>query len=165
VAQTEELEYPPVLAEREIDRLLRDQARAAGHDVEHFVEQLNKPAQEIRDTLRPTAEERVRRSLALTALAEAEQIMVEPAEVDAEIEGIVNSSGAQASQMRQLFQSPGGREAIERSILTRKTSDGLVEIVSGPKRAAKAAAKRTGKQAAAGKRKPKAVQAAEEERT
>ena len=97
----------------------------------------------------------MRRSLTLTALAEAEQIMVEPAEVDAEIERIVNSSGAQAPQMRQLFQSPGGREAIERSILTRKTSDRLVEIVSGPKR--------TAKRATARKRRPKAVQATEEE--
>jgi len=159
VAQVQEMEYPPVLLEREIDRLLRDEARAGGHDVDHYVEQLNKPVQEIRDALRPAAEERVRRSLTLTALAEAEQIMVEPAEVDAEIEKIVNSSGAQAAQMRQLFESPGGREAIERSLLTRRTSDRLIEIVSGPKRSAKPARK----PAAARKRKPKAVQAAEEE--
>ncbi|MBF8286268.1 MAG: Trigger protein, partial [Dehalococcoidia bacterium] len=156
LAQAEEVEYPPVLVEREIDRLLRDEARASGHDVDHYVEQLRKPVQEIRDALRAAAEERVRRSLALTALAEAEQIMVEPAEVDAEIERIVNSSGAQAPQMRQLFQSPGGREAIERSLLTRKTSDRLIEIVSGPKPAAKRPAAR--------KRKAKAaVQAVEEE--
>jgi len=167
VAQVRELEYPPVLAQREIDRLLRDEARAVGHDVDHYVEQMNKPVQEIREALRPAAEERVRRSLTLTALAEAEQIMVEPAAVDAEIERIVNSSGAQAPQMRQLFASPGGREAIERSILTRKTSDRLVEIVSGPKstakRATKRATKRAAKPATARKRKPKAVQAAEEE--
>jgi trigger factor len=162
VAQVQELEYPPVLLEREIDRLLRDEARAVGHDVDHYVEQLNKPVQEIRDALRPAAEERVRRSLTLTALAEAEQIMVEPAEVDGEIEKIVNSSGAQAPQMRQLFQSPGGREAIERSILTRKTSDRLVEIVSGPKPTTKRAAKPAAKPATARKRRPKAVQAAEE---
>jgi trigger factor len=159
LAQAEEVEYPPVLVEREIDRLLRDEARASGHDVDHYVEQLRKPVQEIRDALRATAAERVRRSLALTALAEAERIVVEPAELDAEIERIVNSSGAQASQIRQLFESPGGREAIERSILTRKTSDRLIEIVSGPKRAAKAAAKPV----AARKRKAKAVRAAQEE--
>src|SRR3970282_2282877 len=74
LGQAEELEFPPVLVEREIDRLLRDEARAAGHDVDHYLEQLRKPVQEIRDVLRAAAEERVRRSLALTALAEAEQI-------------------------------------------------------------------------------------------
>ena len=77
-------------------------------------------------------------------------------------ERIVNSSGAQASQMRELFQSPGGHEAIERSILTRKTSDRLVEIVSGLQRTAKQATKRVTKPATTRKRKPKAVQAAEE---
>ena len=86
----------------------------------------------IRETLRKTAQERVRRSLVLTALAEAEQVKVEPAEVDTEIERIVGSSGAQAAQIGQLFKSPGGREAIERSLLTSKTLRRLIEIVSGP---------------------------------
>lgn len=159
VAATEDLEYPPVLVEREIDRLLRDEARAAGQDVDRYLEQTRRPMQEIREALRETAAVRVRRSLTLTTLAEAEHVKVEPAEVDSEIEQIVNSSGAQASQIRQLFSSPGGHEAIERSLLTRKTLDRLVEIVSGPKPARKAAA--------TGKRKAKSAKAkaVEEEQT
>jgi trigger factor len=131
----EEIEYPPVLVEREIDRSLRDQARTSGMDVERYMESAyggKKPAQEIRDALRETAEQRLRRSLVLTALAEAEHLKVEPTEVDAEIERIVGSAGAQASQIGQLFKSPGGREAIERSLLTSKTLDRLTEIVSAP---------------------------------
>ncbi len=149
VEQAEEMEYPPVLVEREIDRLLRDEARASGEDVDRYIEQMRRPVQEIREELRETAQERVRRSLTLTALAEAEQVKVEPAEVDTEIERIVGSSGAQAVQIRQLFESPGGREAIERSLLTRKTLDRLTEIVSGPKPAKKTAGtkKRKGKAA------------------
>jgi trigger factor len=131
--RAEEVQYPPVLVEREIDRLLRDEARTSGMDVDQYMEQIRKPAQEIREALRETAEERVRRSLAVTALAEAEQVKVEPAEVDGEIERIVSSSGAQAAQIGQLFKSPGGREAIERSLLTTKTLRRLTEIVSSPK--------------------------------
>jgi trigger factor len=119
--------------------------------------------QEIREALRTTAEERVRRSLTLTALAEAEQVKVEPSEVDAEIERIVSSSGAQAPQIRQLFDNSSGREAMERSLLTRKTLDRLLEIVSGPKPAKRSAAtKRAKKSAVPKKRKAKAV---EEEQT
>ncbi len=159
VAAIEDLEYPPVLLEREIDRLLRDEARAAGQDVDRYLEQTRRPRQEIRDALRETAEDRVRRSLTLTALAEAENVKVEPAEVDSEIEQIISSSGAQAAQIRQLFSSPGGRESIERSLLTRRTLDRLVEIVSGAKPAKRAARPR--------KRKAKAAKAkaAEEEQT
>jgi hypothetical protein len=72
--------------------------------------------------------------------------------VDAEIERIVASSGAQAPHIKQLFESPGGREAIERSLLSRKTLDRLIEIVSAKKAAGKAAAKAT----AAGAKKPAA---------
>jgi trigger factor len=143
VAQAEKIEYPPVLVEREIDHLLRDEARASGQDVDRYMESAyggRRPLQEIREALRESAEERVRRSLVLTALAEAEEVKVEPAEVGAEIERIVGSSGAQAAQIRQLFESPGGRESIERSLLTRRTLDRLMEIVSGPEPAKSAAA-------------------------
>jgi trigger factor len=139
VEAAEELEYPPVLLEREIDRLIRDQARATGQEVERYLEQLRKPVEEVREELRPTGVEHVRRSLVLTALAEAEEIKVEPAEVDGEVERIVTSSGQQAPQIRQLFGSSGGREAIERSLQTRKTLDRLVQIASGSEQTAEAA--------------------------
>jgi len=157
----EELEFAPVMVEREIDHLLRDQARSAGQEVDRYLESATgggRAVEEIREALRPTAEERVRRSLVLTALAEAEQLKVEPSEVEGEIERVVGSSGAQAPQMKQLFDSPGGREAIERSLLTRKTLDRLIELVSGPKPAKKKAAR-------ARKPKAKATEVAEEERT
>ena len=84
---------------------------------------------------------------------------VEPSEVDDEIERIVSSSGAQSSQIRQLFDNASGREAMERSLLTRKTLDRLIEIVSGPKPAKRAAAtKRAKKAVAPKKRKAKAVE-------
>ncbi len=128
VEQAAKIEFPPVLVQREMDRLLRDRARAAGRDVDQYLEQLRRPLEEIRDEIRPRAEERVRRSLVLTRLAEEEGVSVEPAEIQAEIERLVGSSGAQAGQVRGLFSGPEGREAIARSLLTRKTLDRLAEI-------------------------------------
>jgi trigger factor len=141
------LEFPPVLVEREIDHLLHDQARSMGQDPEQFMQTQFRDEEskaKVREALTPTAEERVKRSLALTALAEAEEVKVQPSDVDAEIERIVGSSGEQADQVRQLFSSPGGREALGRSLLTRKTLERLIEIVSGsqpegPKQAPEAA--------------------------
>jgi len=128
VEQAARIEFPPVLVQREMDRLLRERARAAGRDVDQYLEQLRRPLEEIREEIRPLAEERVRRSLVLTRLAEEEGLAVEPAEVQAEIERLVGSSGAQAGQVRGLFSSAEGREAIARSLLTRKTLDRLAEI-------------------------------------
>jgi len=139
--RAEKLEFPPVLGEREIDRLLRDEARAAGQDVDRYIEQMRRPLEEHRGELRPRATERVRRSLVLSRLAELEGISVEPAEIDVEIERIVGSSGGQAPQMRQLFGGAGGREAIERSLLTRKTLERLAAIASDGVSTAKGAAR------------------------
>ncbi|TMB96943.1 MAG: trigger factor [Chloroflexi bacterium] len=131
VDAAEKIEFPPVLIDREIERLMRDQARQAGQDLERYLEMLKRSAEELQEELRPAATERVRRSLALTKLADEEQIKVQPAEVDEEIEKIVSSSGRQAQQMRGLFSTADARSAIERSILTRKTLDRLSEIAGG----------------------------------
>lgn len=132
VDQGEKIDFPPVLIEREVDHILRDQARAAGQDVDRYLQMMRRSLEELREQFRPAAVERVRRSLALTRLAEEEGISVEPAEIDAEIEKIVGSSGSQAEQVRRLFSTPEGRDAIERSLMTRKTLDRLVEIAGQP---------------------------------
>ena len=130
VERTQKIEFPPVLVEREIDRLLKDQARSVGQDVERYLQMMRRTLEDLREEMRPAAVERVRRSLALTGLAEAEGIVVEPAEVTAEIERIVAASGGQAQQIGRLLSSPEGRDSIERSLLTRKTLDRLVEIAA-----------------------------------
>lgn len=152
----EKLEYPPVLVDREMEHILRDEARAAGQDPEAYLERMNASAEQVREALKPMAEERVKRSLVLSELAEAEAVKVEPSEVSDEIERIVGSSGAQAQQVRQLFEGPGGREAIERSLRTRKTLDRLAEIASGADGSRTEEKEKAGASGKAGKRKAKA---------
>ena len=71
VVAAQTIEFPPILVDREVDRQLRDEARAAGGDVERYLQQTrHQSLEERRQGLRPPAEERVRRSLALGQLAE-----------------------------------------------------------------------------------------------
>jgi trigger factor len=130
LADEAHIEFPPLLIDREMERLINDQARSTGQDVEHYLQMIRKTPAQMKDELRVPAAERVRRSLALTQLSADESIEVEAPEVDAEIERLAGSSGEQAAQVRQLFASPEARGSIERSLLTRKTLDRLVEIVS-----------------------------------
>lgn len=131
VAAAQAIEFPPVLVEREVERLLREEARAAGQDVERYLAQLRRSPEDLRAQLRIQAEERVRRSLALGKLAELEGISVEAKEIDEEIERMATAAGPQGEQIRRLFGNPDGRQAVERSLLTQKTLDRLVAIVSG----------------------------------
>jgi trigger factor len=129
VENAKSIEFPPVMVEREVERLIEDQARHLGTDVEQYLATIKRTREDLRDELIPVATERVRRSLALTQLAEQEEIKAEPEEVDAEVERLAGSS-QQADQLRRLFGSPDGRAAITRSLITRKTMDRLVEIAS-----------------------------------
>jgi len=131
------LEFPPVLAEREMERLLRDERvasggrAASGPDVERYLREQGRSEEELRQELKPLALERVRRSLILTQVAEAENIDVSDTEVDQEVERLVSSAGPQAEEVRRFFAGADGRDAIRRRLLTRRTLDCLVGIASG----------------------------------
>jgi trigger factor len=126
------LEFPPQLVEHEVGHLLRDRATASGAaDVEAYLRDMRKSEEELRQELRWEATERVQRSLVLSKLAEVEGIAVSREDIDVEIERLAASSGARAEETRRIFASQRGREALERSLFTRKTLDRLVAIASG----------------------------------
>ena len=128
------LEYPPQLVEREVEHMLRDIAQPAGGSdrraVERFMQQVGRSEDELRNELRPAATGRVRRTLVLSRLAELEGIEVTEADVEQELNNL--SGGApQGAQIRQLFDTPSGREVLERQLRNRRTLDRLTEIVTG----------------------------------
>ncbi|HEY8490522.1 MAG TPA: trigger factor [Dehalococcoidia bacterium] len=123
------LEYPPILVEREVDRLIRDRTGQA-QDLQTYLRQTRTTEEELRQQLEPEARLHVERSLVLTQVAEAEQVTVEEPEVEAELDRMAAAAGPQGEQLRQIFDTPNGREAIRRSLLTRKTLDRLAAIAS-----------------------------------
>jgi trigger factor len=126
------VEFPPVLVEREAEQLLRERVSSSGAgDIERYLKQVGKAEEELRQELRLQAVERVQGSLVLGKVAEVEAISVGEEDVDAEIERLAASSGPRGDEVRKVFGSAGGREALERSLLTRKTVDRLVVIASG----------------------------------
>ncbi len=132
------LEYPPVLIEREIERLLREQLGPSGDagGLERFLQRVGRTEEQVREELRPAAEQRLRRLLLLSKVAEVENIEIGDSEVDQEIERMIATAGPRAGEVRQLFDNPDGRDAIRGSLFTRKTWDRLVSIVSADKSAA-----------------------------
>jgi trigger factor len=127
------VEYPPQLVEREIDHMLRDITQPAGGDrraLERALQQAGRSEAELRAELRPGAVDRVKRTLVLSRLAELEGIEVTEADVEQELNNLAGDS-PQASQIRQIFDTPSGREWIERQVRSRRTLDRLTDIVTG----------------------------------
>jgi trigger factor len=152
------LEYPSVLLEREIDRILEEQANLDPRDPraqELYIARIGKTEEEVRDEVREAAEARLRRSLVLTRFAEAENISVTHEEIDAEIDRMASSAGEQADAIRRVFGTESGHATVERTLLTRKTLEKLVELASegsaeeAPKAAKPAKKRRTAPRGAA----------------
>ena len=128
------LEFPPVLVDKEIDRLLREQLGPRNErGLEQYLQRVGRSEEELREQLRPVAEERIRHSLLLSEVAEVENIAVDDSEVSREAERMVSAAGPQGQEMQRMLDSSGGQEAIRRSLLTHKTWDRLMEIASGEK--------------------------------
>jgi trigger factor len=153
------IEFPPVMLDVEIDRLVHEHARQMGdeHNMESYLASIGKTAEEVREELRPIADTRLRRSLVLSQLTGAENIEVAGEEIEAEIDKMTASAGEQGAQLRQLFDSENGRDTIRRNLLTRKTLARLVEIATQDGGVAAATGANTGKPTKKAAKKKKAA--------
>lgn len=137
-----QVDFPPVLVEMEIDRTLEQQARqlqANNMAMEEYLSRIGKKEEELREELRPAASKRVARSLVLGRINETEKIEVSEADIDLELERMIESAGEKKDEARKQLNTPQVRSSLEQVVATRKTVQRLVEIAGSPKRAAKKA--------------------------
>ena len=128
-----EIQYPPILVENEIDRLVKDETRSFNDGfkgLENYLDSVGKSMETHREELRPVASRRVVRSLVLEKIAEAEKIEVSAAEVDTEVEKMVKEADKQADDVKKLFSLPQARISIENFLISRKTMEQLRQIAS-----------------------------------
>ncbi len=124
------IEFPPVMLDSEIDRVFHDRI---GHfekpeELERYLAAIGKTADEVRQEISPVADLRLRRSLVLSEVSEAEKVEATEEDIAAEIETMTASAGAQGEQLRGMFDTENGRETIRRNLVTRKTLAKLVDI-------------------------------------
>jgi len=133
VVDLAKVEFPPILVEQEIDRLLseRDRMFRRQGGLESYLKTFNKTEEEVREELRPGATERVLQSLVLGKVAEGEKIEVSPAEIDAEIEKMIGSTEENAEELHKIFNTQQGRRWVEERLIAQKTVQHLVEIATG----------------------------------
>ena len=146
VVDLAELEYPPILAENEIARLLNrrfQQLQRGDQGLEEYLRSINKTEEELREELHPVAAKRVIHSLVLGKIAEEEKIEVSDSEVDAEIENMIKSTTDNKDELQKLLSTPQSRESIEQLLITRKTIQRLVEIARGSNRSMKTKKRRS----------------------
>jgi trigger factor len=133
-----QVDFPPVLVEMEIDRILNEQARQlqmGGRGMEQYLQSINKTAEELREELRPVANKNVTGSLVLGKISEVEKVEADDSEIDSRIEGMFSNTGDyKKEELRKLLDTPQTRESINRSLVTQKTIERLVAIAKSPKK-------------------------------
>jgi trigger factor len=133
VVEKSKLEFPPVLVEQEIDRVIMERERelaARRMTLEDFLKSQKKSIDELRESLRPLASKQIAISLVVDKVAEKENVKVTPEEIEAEIQQMVQSAGERGEEMAKVFQSPEPRLSIERTLIVSKAVKILLDIAS-----------------------------------
>ena len=134
VSEMSRVEFPPVLVEQEIDRLIAAHERELSQNkvsLEDYLKSREKSKEELREELRPLAIRQVTGSLVLSKVTEAEGIEVTDKEIDEEVAGMIQGAGEQGEEVGKIFQNEATRRSLANVLITRKTIKRLVEIASG----------------------------------
>jgi trigger factor len=126
------IEYPPVVIDIEIQRILNEQDRQmqmSGQNLDDYLKSINKTAEQLVADLRPIAIRNVNASLALSKICEEEKIEVTEDEIMNGINNMVRSIGQdKQAEMLKLLDTPKTRQSITQSLKTRKTIERLADI-------------------------------------
>ena len=136
---TAELDYPEVLVEREIDRLVDEQSQHAAHereDFERWLEAIGRTEDEVRDSLREQADLIVRRGLVLSEFAVREEIAATDEELNERVDELVEQASAgstdlaRRAQVRAMFDTEQMRASMGERLVTERALERLIEIAS-----------------------------------
>lgn len=131
-----EVEYPPVMADREIDRLIRDQMRQWQIDekgMDEYLKKIQRTPEQLREELLPVAERNVKQTLVLTEIGKQEKIEITQDDIKENIEEMTKDLDPERrDNVLEVLNLPQSRMNIASNIATRKVLDKLSEIARSP---------------------------------
>ncbi|MDO8577589.1 MAG: trigger factor [Dehalococcoidales bacterium] len=129
VVALSEIEFPPVLVEAEVNRIINQRFPRGREEMEAYLKRINKTPEAFHEGLHTFAANQVRQSLVLGKITEEEKIEVSDAEIDTEIENTVKTiDDLQQEEARSILNTPQKRETIKNTMLTRNTLQRLAEV-------------------------------------
>ena len=131
LVETSKVEFPPILIDLEIDRMVRQYANRLRRSVkseEEFKSIISMTNEEkLRESYKPRAIQQIKRSLVLAKTAEQEQLVVSEEEINEQIDAFAASAGEKQEEQRQKLSTEESKEGLRDWILTRKAINYLVE--------------------------------------
>ena len=118
------VDIPPVMVDNEVTRMLREmEMRLAqqGMQLEQYLQFAGTDIAKLREQYRETAEKNVRTGLMLEEVAKAENIKVEAADLDKEVEVMAAAYGATPKQVKKIIAEQGRLNDLAATVLRNKT--------------------------------------------
>jgi trigger factor len=131
------IEFPPQLVEHQAQHMLETFTRNVeqqGIQLPQYLRMMGKEQETFEQELRTEAESRVRRSLALDAFAQAEQIGVEQSELEDEVRRVAAGTEEPEAVERLAMANPATRQRVQDATRERKAMARLVELATGDSR-------------------------------
>ena len=129
------IEFPDVMVEEEVRHSLSDVMRDVGQQgvtFENWLRMNNLTMDSLRASLRPSVEDRLRRSLFLYNLAEREGLTIEPADIDAAVQQEAEKyPDEMQAEVRRVYGTENGRVSLGLRLLQRRAMDKLLSIARG----------------------------------
>jgi trigger factor len=135
VLEQAQVEYPPVMLEETLDKMVKEMERAVKQQarlaLEEYLRFQGKTVEDLREELEPSAEARLKRALVLGEVVRLEGLDVDKEEIGAHIEEVSTPWGVRADEVRASFKSATGQQAIRSRLLANKAVQRLVAIAKG----------------------------------
>jgi trigger factor len=128
--------YPPLLADQEVDDLLHDivhRLEAQNLTLEDYLKAENQTEADVREDLRPRAEERVKRALMLGKVVEEEELAVTDEDISGRIQQLAGSVQDPEGKIFKALNTPQSRRRVENDLLFERAISRLVSIAKGEK--------------------------------
>ena len=127
------VDIPPVMVDNEVTRMLREmEMRLAqqGMQLEQYLQFAGTDIAKLREQYRETAEKNVRTGLMLEEVAKAENIKVEAADLDKEVEVMAAAYGATPKQVKKIIAEQGRLNDLAATVLRNKTMQFIFDTLA-----------------------------------
>jgi trigger factor len=128
------IDFAPQMIKVEVDELVERTERRIKQQkmtMQDYLEALGKTEEQYREELKPTAEIRLKRGLALNQIIKQENLSVDDEAVEQQIDRMAAVYGPQSKEARKALSQPQNRDGIKIDLLTQAGMKRLIAICKG----------------------------------
>jgi trigger factor len=129
-AANAEVDIPGAMIETEIDRMVREfenRLRMQGMNLELYYQFSGQDEKALREQMKEEAEKRVKTSLVLEAIANAENVQVDDEDINKELEGMSQTYRQSVEELRNIIEKNGNMDDFKADIRIKKTVKWLID--------------------------------------